>query len=313
VTISGLTIANGLAPNGGTPINSGGGIINDRSKLTVRDCVLTGNSSSLASFSYGGAIMNNGGHLTVDRCTLSANTAYYGGGIANRPYVDSGVRNIAITNSTFAANTAAYGGAIINEVQNISFIANVGVTHCTFSGNTGSEVGGGIYNSAANSGTVNLSVSHCTFAGNTSNLGSSLYNFAFSATATATLRNNIFATNSGANLFNIGTSMSSLGYNVSSDNGGGALTATGDKTNTNPLLAPLASNGGPTQTHALLPGSPALDNGRSFLLAFDQRGFARAADSMCFTNAPAATEPTVALSRSVRSAASSTRWRRHAR
>jgi hypothetical protein len=51
------------------------------------------------------------------------------------------------------------------------------------------------------------------------------------------------------------------------------------------LLAPLASNGGPTHTHALLAGSPALDKGRSFLLPFDQRGLLRAADSPKFTNA----------------------------
>jgi CSLREA domain-containing protein len=286
VTISGLTIANGLAPNGGTPIDSGGGIINDRSKLTVRDCVLTGNSSSAASFSYGGGIMNSEGNLTVDRCTFSNNNAYYGGGIANRRNSVAGISTVTISNSTFVANTAAYGNALMNEVQNSGRIGNVSVTHCTFSGNVGSgNAGAGIYNSGANSGTVNLAVSHCTFTGNAADLGSSLYNFAFSGTATATLRNSIFATNGGANLFNAGGSMSSLGYNVSSDIGGGALTATGDKTNTDPLLAPLASNGGPTQTHALLPGSPALDNGRSFLLPFDQRGFARAADSPKFVNA----------------------------
>ena len=89
----------------------------------------------------------------------------------------------------------------MNEVQNSGRIANVGVTHCTFSGNVGSgNSGAGIYNSGANSGTVNLAVSHCTFAGNAAELGSSLYNFAFGGTATATLRNSIFATSGGANL-----------------------------------------------------------------------------------------------------------------
>jgi hypothetical protein len=46
----------------------------------------------------------------------------------------------------------------------------------------------------------------------------------------------------------------------------------------NPLLGPLANNGGPTQTHALLSGSPAIDTGSNPLaLSFDQRGtgFAR--------------------------------------
>jgi hypothetical protein len=61
----------------------------------------------------------------------------------------------------------------------------------------------------------------------------------------------------------------SLGYNLSSDAAGGDgttgpggfLNATGDLRNTNPNLGPLQDNGGPTFTHALLPGSPAIDTG----------------------------------------------------
>ncbi len=77
------------------------------------------------------------------------------------------------------------------------------------------NAGAGIYNSGANSGVANLAVSHCTFAGNAADVGSSLYNFAFDGTATATLRNSIFATSGGVNLFNINGSVNSLGYNLS--------------------------------------------------------------------------------------------------
>src|SRR5437763_12392378 len=77
----------------------------------------------------------------------------------------------------------------------------------------------------------------------------------------------------------------SLGYNLCSDDGSGFLTATGDQINTDPMLGPLQDNGGPTFTHTLLSGSPAIDSGDpnfdpyafSPPLLYDQRGdgFAR--------------------------------------
>jgi hypothetical protein len=69
--------------------------------------------------------------------------------------------------------------------------------------------------------------------------------------------------------------VTSRGYNLSSDNGGGFLTATGDQINTNPMLGPLQNNGGPTFTHALLSGSPAINAGDPVFSpppTFDQRG-----------------------------------------
>src|SRR6266478_920823 len=66
----------------------------------------------------------------------------------------------------------------------------------------------------------------------------------------------------GENIVNLGTGIvTSFGYNMSSDPGGGSLYAVGDRINTNPQLNFLADNGGPTFTHALLPGSPAIDAG----------------------------------------------------
>ena len=69
--------------------------------------------------------------------------------------------------------------------------------------------------------------------------------------------------------------MSPDGYNLSSDDGGGFLTGTGDQTNTNPMLGPLQDNGGLTFTHALLTGSPANNAGDPTFTpppAYDQRG-----------------------------------------
>src|SRR5207244_2850100 len=90
----------------------------------------------------------------------------------------------------------------------------------------------------------------------------------------------ILNTNANVSIRNVSGTVISHGYNLSSDNGGGFLTATGDQINTDPLLGPLANNGGPTFTHALLPGSPAIDAGDPTFTPpplFDQRGpcFAR--------------------------------------
>src|SRR5436853_776200 len=69
--------------------------------------------------------------------------------------------------------------------------------------------------------------------------------------------------------------VTSHGYNVSSDDAGGFFTGPGDQINTDPLLGPLQDNGGPTFTHALLPSSPAIDAGDPNFTPppfFDQRG-----------------------------------------
>jgi hypothetical protein len=81
---------------------------------------------------------------------------------------------------------------------------------------------------------------------------------------------------SGHSIVNIGGGhVTSLGYNLSSDDGGGYLNGPGDQINTDPILGPLQDNGGPTFTHALLPGSPALNAGDPNFTPppfFDQRG-----------------------------------------
>ena len=83
------------------------------------------------------------------------------------------------------------------------------------------------------------------------------------------------AGSAGANIVNNSGTVISQGYNLSSDNGGGFLTATGDQINTDPMLGPLQNNGGPTFTHALLNGSPAIDAGNPNFTPppfYDQRG-----------------------------------------
>ena len=79
----------------------------------------------------------------------------------------------------------------------------------------------------------------------------------------------------GENIYNEGGTVTSLGHNLSSDGGGGFLTGAGDQINTDPLLGPLQDNGGPTFTHRLLSGSPAINAGDPNAPARDQRYYCR--------------------------------------
>src|SRR5262249_30614937 len=97
---------------------------------------------------------------------------------------------------------------------------------------------------------------------------------------------------------NDGGSFTSVGFNLASDAAGGddttgpggLLDVASDRRNTDPLLGPLQRNGGPTDTHALLPGSPAVDQGKRDTIATlgdttDQRGFSRSIDDATIADA----------------------------
>jgi hypothetical protein len=105
-------------------------------------------------------------------------------------------------------------------------------------------------------------VTNSTITGNSAPSGGGIYNKVYVIDSVVEISNTILnAGVSGENIFNDGGHITSLGYNLSSDDGGGYLTGPGDQINTDPLLGPLQNNGGPTFTHALLPGSPAIDAG----------------------------------------------------
>jgi hypothetical protein len=80
---------------------------------------------------------------------------------------------------------------------------------------------------------------------------------------------------SGHSIIRLVGQVKSLGYSLSSDDGGGYLNGPGDQINTDPMLGPLQDNGGPTFTHALLPASPAINAGNLNFSPppfYDQRG-----------------------------------------
>jgi hypothetical protein len=286
VTISGLTIKNGRV-TGSLAQDSGGGIYNDRSALTVSNCVLSGNSAIAVgdeSDVYGGGIFNDGGFhghdgatLTVVRSTLSGNSAVHdpttvsdawGGGIGNVGC--GGSVTLTVIDSTLSGNSGTHGGGISTFCNTTLTIAN-----STFSGNEAGGAGGSIYNDGAFSGSATLKINGSTFSGNSAGWGGDIYNNGSSGHATVEIGNTIL--NVGApvvSLFNSSGTVTSLGYNLSSDGGAGALHATGDQINTDPMLGPLQDNGGPTFTHALLPGSPAIDHGASEVVELGESGLA---------------------------------------
>src|SRR5438876_775780 len=187
----------------------------------------------------GGGVFNEGGNsatLRLSNCIVSGNSADFGGGIFNF----NGA--LTVNNCTISGNGAAFSGGGISNAADVGQFARLTITNSTISDNSATGNGGGIYNAGA-----------AEF-----QIGSTVLN----------------AGSSGENIFNSGRG-TSLGYNLSSDDGAGILIGTGDQINTDPMLGPLQDNGGPTFTHSLLPGSPAIDAGDPSFAPppfFDQRG-----------------------------------------
>jgi CSLREA domain-containing protein len=294
VEISGLTISNGQAPALMFPEDSGGGILNDRGWLFVTACVITGNSAAPSVSSFGGGLLNRNGGFLIEDSTISGNTAGSGGGVASSMNVSVFTLTEIVT-TTLINNTAlgGNGGAVYSEAKNAGSAAYFGLANCTLSGNSATAsgfvggAGGAIFNFGFNSGEAGLGLEDCTIANNHAPNTGGIYNNNFNATATVALRNNIFKCGAtGGNLLNSSGQIQSLGHNLCDDfagdatntgtGPGGYLNATGDVRNTDPLLGPLQDNGGPTLTHALLNGSPAINAGYNGDFGFiDQRGFLR--------------------------------------
>ena len=207
----------------------------------------------------GGGIYNQG-TLALTDSTISANTAGDdGGGIWND-------RTLILTDSTVSANTAINGGGIGNG-------GTLTLTNSTISVNTANK-GGGIWNGNG----AKLTLTSSTVSNNTGGQGGGIWN-----SGTADLTNTILAGNSAPNSPDCSGTLGLSGHNLIGSGDGCTFTpASGDLVNVNPKLGPLADNGGPTKTHALLPGSPAIDAGDdSKCPAIDQRGVARPQGARC--------------------------------
>jgi predicted outer membrane repeat protein len=262
---------------------SGGGGIK-ASTVTLTNSTVSGNSAA----GVGGGI--NAGTVTLTNNTVSGNIVSGAGGGIFAP-------TATLTKSTIKGNVAgSVGGGITADTATL--------TNCTISGNLAATDGGGIHantakltnctisgNIAASNGgglhAAEATLLNCTVAENSAHIGGGLFR---NAGGTFSVRNTIVALNlvdfTGTGP-DVSGAFTSQGHNLIGDGTGGTGFTNGVNgdivgTGTNaidPKLGPLANNGGPTKTHALLAGSPAIDHGDNTILpATDQRGFARKKD-----------------------------------
>jgi hypothetical protein len=257
VVLSQLTIRNGSAFNGG-------GVKNFNGTLTINNSTVSGNvatgggCSRLPPLCYGG---KGGGIYSSDTVTINDSTV--SGNVAEMP------RGLA---------TPSYGGGIYSS-------GTLTINNSTVSGNAASRksqglappFGGGI---SSTSGT--LTISNSTISGNYALVGGGI-----ATSGAVKIQNSIVANNTEGNgpgncSLEPGGTMTSHGYNLSSDNTCN-FSSSGDRNNINPKLGTLGNYGGPTQTIPLLSESPAIDagnpsgctDGQGHLLTTDQRGMRR--------------------------------------
>jgi hypothetical protein len=223
--------------------------------LTLNNTTVSGGNSS--NF-IGGGIFNEG-TLTLNNSTVSGNNSSRGGGIANRG-------SATLNNSTVSGNGYGFGAGIYNRFM-------ITLNNSTISGNNGT----GLTND------FTMTLNNSTVSGNTNN---GIWNSPYFATLN--LVRSVVSGNAGLEIVNDYYSyygytgiVNSNNFNViGHDGNAGTVNFTPSGSDIVPsqplsaILAPLADNGGPTLTHALVAGSPAVDAAPTGPAA-DQRGVSR--------------------------------------
>ncbi len=266
----------------------GGGISSSSSQLGLTRTTVSNNymTGTVSSSTEGGGISSSNGDLTLIDSTILNNDAIdIGGGVS----FSNGI--LKITNSIFRGNqvsgTNSAGGGLFN-----GSLSTATIKQTEFSGNTATGDSGGIHSQA------NLTLENVTISGNSAPIGAGMLstggvsdttsilnstivgNLVTSGPAAGglvayndvTIKNTIIAGNDNDECLNFsGTAITSNGNNISGDATCG-FSAGGDQPSTDPLLGPLADNGGFSKTRAPLNGSPAIDTGTNTgCLAVDQR------------------------------------------
>ncbi len=274
LNLTNSTLSNNVARGNGGGLSNGFG-----GTLILTNTSVVGNSAGTSS---GG--IENLGAASVINSTVSVNAAgssASGGGISNE------VGTLTLTNSTIRGNSAFSGGGIDNNNG-----AALILTNSTVSNNVVGNRGGGIQN--RNSGTAELTNS--TISANSAGFGGGIF---LENNGTASLTNSIIAENPFGGDCE-GSGITSLGHNLDSD-GTCNLTEPTDLPNTDPDLGPLQDNGGPTKTHSLPAGSPAIDaipvadctDSDGNPITIDQRGVSRPQGPACDIGAYEFEEPDV--------------------
>ncbi|MBI5535552.1 MAG: right-handed parallel beta-helix repeat-containing protein [Deltaproteobacteria bacterium] len=294
--LSGCEFVNNSASNGG-------GILNRGSTLTIVDCGFRGNgalSTGDGQYGNGGGVYidgmnyeNPGGDFMLCGTVFEGNTGMtHGSGMFSYFYEgSSSVIRDCVFNANKFGNAAKGSGALYHEAAPLTLTgttfsnhqtgehagaiflgqkSEADITNCTFANNKVVSNGGALFNGAA--------IAHftsCTFSGNDADYGPAIFK---GKSATVTLKNTIFANNTTANQYSATScheAMTDQGGNLQwpqvKKSGNPDQPCVEGITFADPLLAPLADNGGVSQTFALGAGSPAI-NLATDCPATDQRG-----------------------------------------
>ncbi len=303
ITLSGTDIL--ITTNGTLTINGPGSSLltisgNNQSRIFTNNTAAVtiirgirftaGNGASATATGRAGAVYNNGGNLTLDQVIITGNTAANGGGTNN---AGSGV--LTINDSILSNNTTTgSGGAMQNfsgstlNVNNTTIMGNTSngttgggaaqlngtayITNSTIANNTAPSAGG-----FQSNGTL-LVITNSTISGNTStNNGGGLHRA--TTNVNGYIRNSIIAGNNGTDaspdVTNSAGGIASEGNNIIGNVGTSTGWVNSDLLNTDPMLNPLADNGGFNMTFLPLGGSPAIDAGQNCVI-----------DQSCTSNNP---------------------------
>lgn len=260
-----LTITNSVVSGNSTngPTTLGGGILSIAGTLTIDSSAIRDNHD-YGTTGEGGGLVVSGGSATIRNSTLSGNVSYRGGGISAGGGVGS--VNLALINSTVSGNFSFENGGGLYVRQGVALYNTTVTDNLANADDSGSAIGGGIYVVSGNS----LTLTNSIVQGNLRSITSGQF---------ATLAGDECA-----------GSLSSLGDNlVSVDVDTSHCAVAGSYGTGAANFGALGNNGGPTQTHALLSGSAAIDAGNlggctdnvGALLTRDQRGVKRPYGPRC--------------------------------
>jgi CSLREA domain-containing protein len=243
VTGNNLTMTiSGITLADGNATGKGGALSFASGSLTLNGVAIRDNYAQ----SFAGGFYKGSGTLNVNGSTISGNRTNNSGGGFTLNYATT-----SLVNNTISGNSAnGSGGGFYAR-------ANVTIINSTISGNSANSLGGGFWLSHVSATLTNSIVANNTAAGDAEFVCTAQSNGASSVTANNTLIEGSYACTGGSTF--TGSSSNILGQD--------------------PKLGRLAHYGGPTETLALLPGSPAIDAGdNSTCAATDQRGEARPYD-----------------------------------
>jgi len=257
--------------------NTGGGIANNLfggvTTATIKRSVISGNT--VGSGLYNNAL-NATANMTISDSTISGNSnddLAGGGGILHGAGSFNSRANLTINNSTISGNHAEVGrgGGIYSAAVFGNAVTTLTVTNSTITGNTSSGDGGGILHFSNGSGSTALAtITNSTIVSNSvvgSGQGGGLCSqITPDSITTFSVRNTIVANNtasSAANGPDVSGEFDSQDYNLIKDPSGASFTGTTTHniTGVDPILGPLADNGGFTKTMIPLPPSPVIDAG----------------------------------------------------